>query len=102
VVNIGRNLRYYRLKAGLTQSQTCLAIGWNFTNPCKGGPLSAYERGTKGYAKPGFDILERFAKAFGCSMSDLIAETLPSDADELLRRAERKKRVQKSTLEVVS
>jgi transcriptional regulator with XRE-family HTH domain len=97
MVNFGDNIRYYRLRAGLTQAETCIKIGWKLKDPSNGGAISAYEKNVSGYT-PGMKLLERFAIAFGCSVADLVAEELPADAHSILSRSLQKERGSKAKL----
>lgn len=86
---IGRNIRYYRQRAGLTQAQLARQMGWASERNPSGGVVSLYENAKPGFDNPRLKLLERFAEALGVSVSDLTAEMLPENADGVLEaRAE--------------
>lgn len=82
MLNVGPAIRYYRIKQGMTQAELAVKLGWKLKKPKSTGPLSAYEKGDAGY-KPSLRMLQNFAQALGCRVSDLVSE-LPADAPSIL------------------
>lgn len=85
---VGRNIRYYRRRAGLTQAQLAQRLGWTSERNPSGGVVSLYENARPGFNNPRLKLLERFAEALGVSVSDLTAEALPEADGALEARAE--------------